>query len=190
MNDEKIPPSRYPGRPIDQAAFRWWIAKVKPRQEKQLAFDFIDHGVEYYLPIYKKVTCRPGTNKKRVFEVPLFPGYICFAQDVPQKIFVTGRVVNLIEVKNQKKFVCEISAIYNALEHGICVEPLDDTFTIESQVEVVSGPLKGVCGVVVSIRNSRQLVVEVDSLGSAAVQINMGDVRVVGSCMETVVSSK
>lgn|SRR5512133_2473366 len=181
MSVEKIPPSRYPERPIDKAAFRWWIAKVKPRQEKQLAFDFIDNGVEYYLPIYKKITYRPGTNKKRIFDVPLFPGYICFAQDVPQKIFVTGRVVNLIEVKNQNKFVSELSAIYFALEHGICVEPLDNTFTIESQVEVVSGPLKGICGVVASIRNSRQLVIEVDSLGAAVIQIDMGDVRVASS---------
>lgn len=180
MNEENVPPSRYPGRPIDQAECRWWIAKVKPRQEKQLAFDFIDHGIEYYLPIYKKVTCRPGSKKKRVFDVPLFPGYICFAQDVPHKIFVTGRVVNLIEIKNQKKFVCDISAIYNALEHGICVEPPDDTFTIESRVEVVSGPLKGVCGVVASIKNNRQLIIEVDSLGAAVVQIEMNDVRVVG----------
>jgi len=180
MSVEKVLLSRYPGRPIDKADSRWWIAKVKPRQEKQLAFDFVNNGVEYYLPIYKKVTCRPGTNKKRVFEVPLFPGYICFAQDVPQKIFVTGRVVTIIEVKNQKKFVRELSAIYFALEHGLCVEPLDDTFTIESKVEVVSGPLKGVCGVVASIKNSRQLVIEVDSLGSAVLQIDMNDVRVVG----------
>ena len=180
MNTDKIPPSRFPVRPIDKADFRWWIAKVKPRQEKQLAFDFIDNDVEYYLPIYKKVTYRPGTNKKRVFDVPLFPGYICFAQEVPQNIFMTGRVVNLIEVKNQRKFVSELSAIYFALEHGICVEPLEGTFAIESQVEVVSGPLKGVCGVVVSIRNSKQLIVEVDSLGSAVIQVDMADVRVVG----------
>jgi len=177
MSVEKIPPSRYPARPIDQADFRWWIAKVKPRQEKQLAFDFIKNGVEYYLPIYKKVTCRPGTNKKRVFEVPLFPGYICFAQEVPQKIYVTGRVVNLIEVKNQKKFVSELSAIYFALEHGISVEPLEETFTVESKVEVVSGLLKGVCGVVASIKNSKQLIIEVDCLGAAAIQIDMTDVR-------------
>jgi transcription antitermination factor NusG len=180
MSVEKIPPSRYPERSIDLADSRWWIAKVKPRQEKQLAFDFINNGVEYYLPIYKKVTFRPGTNKKRVFDVPLFPGYICFAQDIPQKIFVTGRVVNLIEVKNQKKFMSELGAIYFALEHGVCVEPLEDTFTVESKVEVVSGPLKGLCGIVASIRNSKQLVVEVDNLGSAVVQIDMCDVRVIG----------
>lgn len=181
MTIDKIPPSRYPERPIDQADYRWWIAKVKPRQEKQLAFDFIQNGVEYYLPIYKKVTCRPGTNKKRIFEVPMFPGYICFAQEIPQNIFVTGRVVNIIDIKNQKKFVKELNAIYYALEHNIYVEPLDDTFAIESQVEVVSGPLKGVCGAVALIKNSKQLVIEVDSLGTAVVQIDMRDVRVVES---------
>jgi hypothetical protein len=68
---EKIPPSRFPDVPIEQAKERWWIAKVKPRQEKQLAFDFLEFGIEYYLPLYEKLTIRPGTNKKRYFSISL-----------------------------------------------------------------------------------------------------------------------
>ena len=175
---EKIP-YPFPDAPIEQARERWWIAKVKPRQEKQLAFDFLESGIEYYLPLYRKLTVRPGTNKKRCFLVPLFPGYICFAQNVPQDIFRTGRVVNLIEIKNQSRFIKEISAVYMALEHGLAVEPVSQPVVMQSQVEVISGILKGIRGVVASLKNQLSLILEVNGLGAAAVHIDISQVRVV-----------
>ncbi len=177
---EKIPPSRFPNEPIEQAKERWWIAKVKPRQEKQLAFDFLENGVEYYLPLYPKLAIRPGTNKKRYFSVPLFPGYISFAQNVPEDIFRTGRVVNLIEIKNQIRFIKEISAVYMAFECGLTVEPVTQPVEVQSKVEVVSGVLKGIQGVVSSIKSQVSLILEVDGLGSAAVHVNATQIRLIG----------
>lgn len=174
---EKTPPSRFPERPISAATERWWVAKVKPRMEKQLAFDFIKFGVEYYLPLFKKVTFRPGTNKKRIFIVPLFPGYICFAQDTPKDIFRTGRVVNIIEIRYQQRFIKELEQVRFALEGGFQVEPIDETFEIETTVEVISGTLRGVRGVIASIKNNRKLVISVEGLGQAAVQVDMNQVR-------------
>ncbi len=171
-------PSRYPDIPIEKSEGRWWVAKVKPRQEKQLASDFMKNGIEYYLPLYKKITFRPGTNKKRTFIVPLFPGYICFSQNTPKDIFVTGRVVNIVEIKNQKRFISELSAVYNAVENGYSIEPLAGPIPLGTKVEVISGALKGIFGVVVNVKNSMQLILEVQGLGSAVVQIDMGQVRV------------
>ncbi len=178
---EQIPISRFPAVPIEQACCRWWVAKVKPRQEKQLAFDFMKNGVEYYLPLYKKTTIRPGTNKKRLSTVPLFPGYICFSQDIPKDIFLTGRVVNLIEIKNQKRFVKELSAIYYAFECGYSVEPVSEPVMPNTKVEIISGMLRGIQGVVASIRNNVHLILEVSGLGCAAVQIDMGQVRIIST---------
>ena len=176
---EQTPPSRFPDIPIDQSSCRWWVAKVKPRQEKQLAFDFLKSGIEYYLPIYKKVSVRPGTNKKRTFDIPLFPGYICFAQETPKDIFITGRVVNIIEVKNQKRFIRELSAVYQTIERGCEIEPLAEPVALDTKVEVISGMLKGIQGVVASIKNRVMLILEVSGLGHAAVQIEMAQVRVI-----------
>ena len=39
------PPARFPARAITEAAAPWWVAKVKPRQEKAIAFDFIRNSV-------------------------------------------------------------------------------------------------------------------------------------------------
>jgi transcription antitermination factor NusG len=179
--NQNTPPSRFPDRPIDQAQAKWWIAKVKPRQEKQLAFDFLNFGIEYYLPLFKNVTFRPGTNKKRTFIVPLFPGYICFSQDIPKDIYRTGRVVNLIEIRHQKRFIKELSQIYLALEQGFTIEPVDCSFEIESKVEIISGTLKGVRGVVANIKDNRRMILSVDGLGQAAVQVDMGQVKAIDS---------
>ena len=176
---EQTPPSRFPNIPIEQSCCRWWVAKVKPRQEKQLAFDFLKSGIEYYLPIYRKVSVRPGTNKKRIFDIPLFPGYICFAQETPKDVFITGRVVNIIEVKNQKRFIRELSAVYQTIERGCDIEPLAEPVALDTKVEVISGMLKGIQGVVASIKNRVMLILEVSGLGRAAVQIEMAQVRVI-----------
>jgi len=177
-NKEPLPPSRFPDRPIEQAEGKWWIAKVKARQEKKLAFDFVAAGVEYYLPLYKKVYTRPGeTTRKRIFTLPLFPGYIVFAQDTPQNIYRTGRVAQLIEVRNQSRFIKEISAIYSALEGGMAVMPLEEGFEIEDDVEVVSGLLRGIKGKIAEIRNSRYLMLEVEGLGKALVKVDIRSVK-------------
>ncbi len=175
---EPLPPSRFPDRPIEQAQGKWWIVKVKSRQEKQLAFDFARAGIEYYLPLYKKVYTRPGeTTRKRIFTLPLFPGYIAFAQDTPEGIYRTGRVAQLIEVRNQNRFIKELSSIYSALEGGMAVSPVEESFDLLEDVEVVSGPLRGVKGSIAEIRNSRFLILEVDGLGKALVKVDMKMVK-------------
>lgn len=175
---ENTPPSRFPVAPIEQAQGRWWLAKVKPRQEKQLAFDFVDFKVEYYLPLYKKVTFRPGTNKKRISVVPLFPGYICFAQDIPKDIFRTGRVVDIIEIKNQSRFVQEISSIYAAIENGYVVQPFTGTVELKTPVEIISGSLKGIKGIVSTIKDQSTVVLEVGGLGAASVVIDISQLKI------------
>lgn len=176
---DKTPPSRFPDRPIESANERWWVAKVKPRQEKQLAFDFIKNGIEYYLPLYEKVTFRPGTNKKRISVVPLFPGYICFAQNTPRDIFITGRVVNIVEVKNQACFIKELSAILMAIEYGYQIQPVDKPVTVKARVEVISGALKGVQGIISSIKNEASLILEVSGLGAASIQMDISQVKII-----------
>jgi transcription antitermination factor NusG len=171
------PPLRFPERPIDQAEEKWWLVKVKPRQEKSLAFDLIAKNIEYYLPMYTKVTYRRGTNKRRKAVLPLFPGYICVAQKVPNDLYSTGRVARVIEVKVQEKFVRELTQVDCALRNGYTIAPVEERFMEEQEVEVVNGTLKGVKGIIVSVKKDRKLILTVDGLGRAAVEIDMAMVR-------------
>lgn len=69
MTQQPQAPERFPDRPLNEAEEHWWVAKVKPRQEKLLAADFFQEGIEYYLPLYVKTLPVP---------VPATPVYFMF----------------------------------------------------------------------------------------------------------------
>lgn len=168
------PPMRFPDRPIDAAEQRWWIAKVKPRQEKQLALDFLNEKIEYFLPIYTKNTPRNGTGSRRLFQIPLFPGYISFAQETPHQIYLSGRVVNLIEIRHQKRFISELNQIYFVCKGSIPLEPHQEANHLlpGTPVTITIGPLKGLSGTVIKESGASRLILSVAGLGNAAVQID------------------
>jgi len=173
IKDPKITiEARYPDRPLDEAPQRWWIAKVKPRQEKCLAEDFMRAGIEYYLPLYKKNTPRPGTGSARIFFVPLFPGYISFSQDKPHDIFRTGRIVNIIEVRNQQRFIRELNQVYRALNAYAPLEPAVGALKEGAPVRILYGPFAGIEGMVSrDPSQSNKLVLSVECLGFAELTI-------------------
>jgi transcription termination/antitermination protein NusG len=176
---DENPPARHPDRPITEAATPWWVAKVKPRQEKAMAFDFINLDIEYYLPLFTKVTRRKDNNKPRKSVLPLFPGYISFCAEKARlrEALATGRLVNIIEIRHQKRFVGELSQIFFALGHGIVLEPFVEAYPEGTRVLVVSGPLRGIRGVIAKIHNNNKLVLSVEGLGRAALSVDQSQVR-------------
>jgi transcription antitermination factor NusG len=176
---DENPPARHPYRPIGEADVPWWVAKVKPRQEKAIALDFITLSIEYYLPLFTKVVRRKDNNKPRKSVLPLFPGYISFSADKRRlrDILVTGRIVNIIEIRNQRRFVDELSQIFFALDRGIVVEPFIEVYPEGTKVLVVSGPLRGIRGVIAKIHNNNKLVLSVEGLGRAALSVDSAQVK-------------
>jgi transcription antitermination factor NusG len=160
----------------------WWIAKIKPRQEKALAEDFLEKSVEYYLPMFTKVTRRKDNNKPRKSILCLFPGYISFsvARGEEYQLYATNRIVKILEIKNQNRFIRELDQVYHTLDLGINLEPFKGhhpDFTPGTLVEVTTGPMRGVQGVIVKINSGHKLILSVDVLGKAAVNIDAAMVR-------------
>jgi len=170
---DENPPSRFPDKPIQEATDLWWIAKVKPRQEKAIAFDFIEAGIEYYLPMFTKVVRRKDNNKPRKSVLPLFPGYISFCAPKGQQtqVFATGRVVNLVEIRHQRRFIDELDQVYRTLTSGIPMVPVE-SFALGTSVVVKYGPLRGIRGVISRVHDSDRLVLSVEGLGRAAMTID------------------
>lgn len=173
------PPARFPQRPIAEAQSLWWVAKIKPRQEKALAFDFVKSGTEYYLPLVTRVTRRKDNNKPRKSILPLFPGYIsfCAPQADATGVYKTGRVVSIIEIRYQKRFAEELSQIYQALSTGAVLEPVQAAYPPGTPVYVHAGPLRGVQGIIARIQDSQRLVLSVSGLGQASMLIDSAFVK-------------
>ncbi|MFP4187116.1 MAG: transcription termination/antitermination protein NusG, partial [Acholeplasmataceae bacterium] len=177
--------SRFPQRSIHEAQGRWWVAKVKPRQEKALAFDLMEQNIEYYLPMYMKVVRRQDNNKKRKSILCLFPGYLSFCAEPGQQrhLYATGRIVNLVEIQHQSRFMKQLEQVYHTIDLGIPVEPWEDVDRLVegTPVQVESGPLRGISGTVVRTQRSQKLVISVDALGRAAITVDAHMVKPVPS---------
>jgi len=172
------PPARFPDRPIGEATLPWFVAHVKPRQEKAAADDCLRLAVEYYLPMFTHVTRRKDNNKPRKSVLPLFPGYISFTgmQETKHRLYATGRIAHIIEIKQQAKFIRELSQVYYLLEKGTLLEPYIFPYAKGTEVCIQTGPLRGIRGVITSVKNQNRLILSVEGLGLAMTTVDASTV--------------
>jgi transcription antitermination factor NusG len=155
--------ARYPeDRPLDDDLGAWWVMHVKPNCEKQVAKYLFNRNISYYLPLYERKTKVGYWGRIRTNIVPLFSGYLCFALDRERHnlLYDTKKLVRIIKVDDQERFVNELQAISRAIETGedLHVKP---GLVPGRRVLILSGPLEGTEGVVVHRRAERQLALSV-----------------------------
>jgi transcription antitermination factor NusG len=156
----------------------WWVAHTKSRNEKALAHDLIRRNICYFLPMSWKVRRKSRRTIRSL--LPLFGGYVFFCgnEDERSELWRTDRVANLIEVRDQQKFLKELQQIEQALQAGAPLIP-HKYVKIGQQCRVIAGPLLGLQGIVVSTRGTMRLVLQVDMLGQAAsVEIDIDMIEV------------
>jgi transcription antitermination factor NusG len=177
---DENPPQRFPDKPITESAGTWWVVKLRPRMEKAMAFDLIERNIDYYLPLYTKVSRRRDNNKPRKSVLPLFPGYISLCTDHVSlmELYHTGRIVKSIIIKNQRRFVRDLEQVHVAIDLGVEVHPYPaHNYEVGNVVEVYRGPLRGLQGHVARVDKSERLIVSVEGLGSAVVSVDARCVR-------------
>lgn len=145
---------------------RWYVLHTLPRQEKSLAEALDALGARYYLPVLKKVSYY--AHRKRESLLPMFPSYLFLwgEKDESYRAVSTKRVARVIEVAEQQRLDHELVQVRTAVEIGSGVEAYK--FLTEGRpVRVVSGPLKGVEGLVESLAKADRLILRVSALGQA-----------------------
>jgi transcription antitermination factor NusG len=163
MTDNQQVPTRFPeDRTLDDDLGSWWVLHIKPNCEKKVASYLLNRKIGYYLPLYRKKT-RVGYFKRyKTTEVPLFRGYLCIA--LPKKdhnlLYGSKKVVRIIEVEDQERFVKELQAVAKAVETGDDLS-LQPGLVPGQKVVILSGPLEGTEGTVVNRRDGKQLALSV-----------------------------
>jgi len=127
----------------------WWVCHCKPRCEKKFAALMQAHGFAHYLPLATSER-RYGTRIKH-FTKPLFPGYV-FAEVPPEKkplIYQQDLLARALEVEDVPRLLAQLDDIRALLASGLdfTLKPL---LTKGRRVRIISGPLKGVEGLVES----------------------------------------
>jgi transcriptional antiterminator NusG len=158
---------------------KWFAVWTRSRHETAVRGQIAGRGLEAFLPTLPRWS-RWKDRKKRV-DWPLFPGY-CFARVAPQEsltVLSCPGVVGLVsfEGKPVPIPVDEIEAIRTLVTSDVQYDPCP-LLAEGDQVDVVSGPLRGVCGRLVRKGTRARLVLAVDLIGQGvSVEVDAADVR-------------
>lgn len=142
----------------------WYVLHTRSRHEKSLAEDLSARKIRHFLPLVTKM--RRWGKRKASVEEPLFPGYL-FLRGSREEAFTADRtrwVAQIIPVADQQRLHWELRNIARALEQNA---PLDPYPYLRKgiRVEVTSGPLRGLQGLVESRSSFDKLILAVDMLG-------------------------
>ena len=123
-------------------------------------------GVSSFLPLSTHVRYYGG--HKEIVDLPIFPGYV-FLRGTPQDAYSldrNGRVAQIIAIANQRQVNWELSNIHFALCNDV---PLCKYQYLKkgARVEVRSGPLRGLQGIIECRAKRDRLILQVEILGTA-----------------------
>jgi transcriptional antiterminator RfaH len=158
---------------------RWHVAHTRPKCEKKFAALMAAEGFTHDLPV-GKVQRRYGA-RIRVHTKPIFPGYV-FAQvpnDAKPRCYQQNLLVRLIEVNNEPRFLSQLEDVRRIAASGL-ETAVRKLFPKGHTVQVVSGPLRGMQGVVDDPDRPGGVIIMIDALQQGLlVKIPAIDLRLV-----------
>ena len=160
---------------------QWYALYTRSRHEKKVERQLDDKGIESYLPLRKVL--HQWSDRKKWVEEPLFRCYVFVhvnAKDRLRALQTYGAVrvvsfngkpavVKEVEIEKIRRILREIPTVESCLN----VKEGDI-------VEIVRGPLVGLRGRLVQIRNEHRLVMAIDSIHQALrFNVDAADVKAV-----------
>ena len=157
----------------------WFAVQVRSCKESWTASYLSDQGYECFLPKYKSI--RQWSDRKKEIERALFPGYL-FCQFDPQKrlpILKTPGVIQIIGYNREPTPICEeeICSIQRTVRALLPARPWP-YLAVGKRVLVRAGALRGLEGILISVRGKQRLVLSITLLQrSVCVELDSSDVE-------------
>ncbi len=170
------PLTALPGPPpeAEPVARPWFALRVRPQHEKSAALVLANKGLQAYLPLYP--SRRRWSDRYRELQLPLFPGYL-FCRFSPLdrlRVETTPSILYIVTWGPHLQTVpdSEIAAVQNILASGLPATPYP--YLKEGDfVYLHRGPLQGLEGILVQVKNLLRVVVSVTLLQrSVAVEVD------------------
>ncbi len=157
----------------------WVAVQVRINREKAVAVILRRAGYEEFLPLYSP----RGRGAPAERERPLFPGYLfCrYSSRIAFRIVQASGVIRLVGEAHAPLPVDddEIAAIQRVVSSGVYNEPWRFAQP-GTRVRINVGPLRGLEGTLVSVRNLWRLIISVTLLQRAlAIEVRGEDVEVI-----------
>jgi transcription antitermination factor NusG len=154
----------------------WFAIQTWPRYEKKVAAELEKKEVKAFLPLLKNK--HQWSDRTRVVELPLFPGYVFVniqqTLDARVPVLRTNGVTSFVGVRGGSPVPeSEIESVRTLLNRGISFQA-HPFLTIGQRVRILSGSLRGVEGVLTGKANGDpSLVVSIQIIErSVAIHLN------------------
>jgi transcription antitermination factor NusG len=156
----------------------WFALRIIPRHEKKVETVLEYMGYVHFLP--RCQTRRKWSDRIRYTDQPLFPGYI-FCKGKAGFMDMVRSVSGIVYVVNfgGKPYPIptqEIEALrcIDANTRAVCPAAY---LKVGEKVQVISGPLEGIKGIITNFRNRARLVISLDCImKSISVEIDRAEV--------------
>jgi transcription termination/antitermination protein NusG len=143
----------------------WFAVQVAPRCEATVAGLLEYKGSQSFLPTYKSL--RRWSDRTKTLHLPLFPGYVFCRSNGPVLGLVvsTPHVVRIVGLGGKPSPIdeTEIDALQRVERSGTMSQPCP-YLRVGERVQIKSGPLSGIVGILVQIRNESRLVISIDAI--------------------------
>ena len=159
-------------------AFPWYALQIRQRGRELCEQMLRNAGYEYFSPCQR--TERQWSDRKKIVDLPLFPGYVFCRFDpfkrlpilkMPAVIGVVSAGKRLLEVDSR-----ELEAVRVAVESRLPVEPVPYLSPGE-KIIITAGPLRGVEGVLERVKKQPRLLLSITMLNrSISVEVDMSQV--------------
>ena len=172
---------------VSNNSFSWFALQIRSRWEGTTAGLLQSKGLETLLPTY--ATKRRWSDRFKVVEAPLFPGYVFCRFDVHNRlpVLITPGVISVVGRGKTPVAMddSEILSIQTAIGSGIHMEPWPYV-EIGERVRIKDDVLDGMEGILTSFKGSHRVVISVTLLRrSVALDIDRSRIILVGSPQAT-----
>jgi transcriptional antiterminator NusG len=145
-----------------------WIAvQVRQNCERSVTSQLARAGYDCFLPLRSR-TMRLGARQAP--DIPLFPGYVFsrYLGNSPYRIVQASGVLRLVGLANRPIPIPddEIGAIQRAISSGLPTEPWP-TVEVGERVDITAGPLAGVQGTLIAVKDEWRLILSIRLLQRA-----------------------
>lgn len=156
----------------------WYALQTGQRTEKITAELLQQKGYDPFLPTY--VLKRRWLDRVKVLELPLFPGYVFCRLDplVRLPVLTTPGVLSIVGLGKRPIAISEnqIDDVRRIVQSTTSAEPWP-YLECGDCVTVSDGPLRGIEGILVLVKNSCRVVISITLLQrSVAVEVDRGAV--------------
>ena len=155
-------------------SLNWYALQIRQRTERITTELLSQKGYEPFLPTY--LLKRRWSDRVKVLDVPLFPGYVFCRLDplVRLPVLTTPGVISIVGLGKEPAAIPEreMDHVRRIVESTTSAEPWP-YLTCGDQVTISDGPLRGVEGILSVVKSSCKLVVSITLLQrSVAVEVD------------------